>query len=478
LIVPFDKFNDECGVFGIYAHPDASAHAALGLHALQHRGQEAAGIISYDGQRFYIHRGLGHVSDNFGQEATIKKLVGNTAIGHVRYATSGDTSLRNVQPIYADLAKGGFALCHNGNLTNAISLRQELVQGGAIFQSTSDTEVIIHLMAAAKKRTPVEDLITALQQVQGAYSLVALARDQLIGVRDPWGVRPLVLGQLDGSPVLASESCALDILGAKLVRDVEPGEVVVISKNGVKSLFPFRPVSKRFCIFEFIYFARPDSHMEGTSVYQARKAIGAELAREHSVEADVVVPVPDSGVASALGYAEAAGLPFEMGIIRNHYVGRTFIEPTAQIRDLGVKLKHNANRGVLAGKRVVLVDDSIVRGTTSTKIVSLVRNAGAREVHFRVASPPIVNSCFYGVDTPDRDKLLAANMDLAEMARYIGADSLGFVSLDGLYRALGKAEGRNPNQPQFCDACLSHDYPIALTDHDQLYSMPAHSTLF
>ena len=476
--MPFDKFNDECGVFGIYAHPDASAHAALGLHALQHRGQEAAGIISYDGQRFYIHRGLGHVSDNFGQEATIKKLVGNTAIGHVRYATSGDTSLRNVQPIYADLAKGGFALCHNGNLTTAISLRQELVQGGAIFQSTSDTEVIIHLMAAAKKRTPVEDLITALQQVQGAYSLVALARDQLIGVRDPWGVRPLVLGQLDGSPVLASESCALDILGAKLVRDVEPGEVVVISKNGVKSLFPFRPVSKRFCIFEFIYFARPDSHMEGTSVYQARKAIGAELAREHSVEADVVVPVPDSGVASALGYAEAAGLPFEMGIIRNHYVGRTFIEPTAQIRDLGVKLKHNANRGVLAGKRVVLVDDSIVRGTTSTKIVSLVRNAGAREVHFRVASPPIVNSCFYGVDTPDRDKLLAANMDLAEMARYIGADSLGFVSLDGLYRALGKAEGRNPNQPQFCDACLSHDYPIALTDHDQLYSMPAHSTLF
>lgn len=476
--MPFDKFNDECGVFGIYAHPDASAHAALGLHALQHRGQEAAGIVSYDGQRFYVHRGLGHVADNFSNDATIKKLVGNTAIGHVRYATSGDTSLRNVQPIFADLAKGGFALCHNGNLTNAISLRQELVQGGAIFQSTSDTEVIIHLMAAAKKRNPVDDLITALQQVQGAYSLVALARDQLIGVRDPWGVRPLVLGQLDGSPVLASESCALDILGAQLVRDVEPGEVVVISKNGVKSLFPFRPVSKRFCIFEFIYFARPDSHMEGTSVYQARKAIGAELAREHSVEADVVVPVPDSGVASALGYAEAAGLPFEMGIIRNHYVGRTFIEPTAQIRDLGVKLKHNANRGVLAGKRVVLVDDSIVRGTTSTKIVSLVRNAGAREVHFRVASPPIVNSCFYGVDTPDRDKLLAANMDLAEMARYIGADSLGFVSLDGLYRALGKAEGRNPNQPQFCDACLSHDYPIALTDHDQLYSMPAHSTLF
>lgn len=476
--MPFDKFNDECGVFGIYAHPDASAHAALGLHALQHRGQEAAGIVSYDGQRFYVHRGLGHVADNFSNDATIKKLVGNTAIGHVRYATSGDTSLRNVQPIFADLAKGGFALCHNGNLTNAISLRQELVQGGAIFQSTSDTEVIIHLMAAAKKRNPVDDLITALQQVQGAYSLVALARDQLIGVRDPWGVRPLVLGQLDGSPVLASESCALDILGAQLVRDVEPGEVVVISKNGVKSLFPFRPVSKRFCIFEFIYFARPDSHMEGTSVYQARKAIGAELAQEHSVEADVVVPVPDSGVASALGYAEAAGLPFEMGIIRNHYVGRTFIEPTAQIRDLGVKLKHNANRGVLAGKRVVLVDDSIVRGTTSTKIVSLVRNAGAREVHFRVASPPIVNSCFYGVDTPDRDKLLAANMDLVEMARYIGADSLAFVSLDGLYRALGEAGGRHPDQPQYCDACLSNDYPIPRTDYEQQYSLPVNSTLF
>jgi amidophosphoribosyltransferase len=478
LIVPFDKFNDECGVFGIYAHPDASAHAALGLHALQHRGQEAAGIVSYDGQRFYVHRGLGHVADNFSNDATIKKLVGNTAIGHVRYATSGDTSLRNVQPIFADLAKGGFALCHNGNLTNAISLRQELVQGGAIFQSTSDTEVIIHLMAAAKKRNPVDDLITALQQVQGAYSLVALARDQLIGVRDPWGVRPLVLGQLDGSPVLASESCALDILGAKLVRDVEPGEVVVISQSGVKSLFPFRTVPKRFCIFEYIYFARPDSQMEGTSVYLGRKGIGAELAREHPVEADVVVPVPDSGVASALGYAEAAGLPFEMGIIRNHYIGRTFIEPTAQIRDLGVKLKHNANRGVLAGKRVVLVDDSIVRGTTSTKIVSLVRNAGAREVHFRVASPPIVNSCFYGVDTPDRDKLLAANMDLAEMARYIGADSLAFVSLDGLYRALGEAGGRHPDQPQYCDACLSNDYPIPRTDYEQQYSLPVNSTLF
>ncbi len=478
LIVPFDKFNDECGVFGIYAHHDASAHAALGLHALQHRGQEAAGIVSFDGQRFYVHRGLGHVADNFGKDATIGRLVGNAAIGHVRYATSGDTSLRNVQPIYADLAKGGFALCHNGNLTNAIALRQELVQQGAIFQSTSDTEVIIHLMAAAKKRTLVDDLITALQQIQGAYSLVALARDYLIGVRDPWGVRPLVLGKLDGSPVLASESCALDILGAELVRDVEPGEVVVISKSGIKSLFPFRPVPKRFCVFEYIYFARPDSQMEGTSVYQGRKAIGAELAREHPVDADVVIPVPDSGVASALGYAEAAGLPFEMGIIRNHYVGRTFIEPTAQIRDLGVKLKHNANRGALAGKRVVLVDDSIVRGTTSTKIVSLVRNAGAREVHFRVASPPIIGSCFYGVDTPDRDKLLAANMNLEEMARYIGADSLGFVSLDGLYRALGQGDGRNPNQPQYCDACLSHDYPIPLTDHDQLYAMPIHATLF
>jgi amidophosphoribosyltransferase len=474
----FDQLREECGVFGIYAHSEAAAHTALGLHALQHRGQEAAGIVSYDGQQFYIHRGLGQVADNFGDAVTIQRLRGNSAIGHVRYATSGDTTLRNVQPIFVDLAKGGFALCHNGNLTNALSLRQDLVQNGAIFQSTSDTEVIIHLMATSKKRQLSEDLITALQQVEGAYSLIALARDQLIGVRDPLGIRPLVLGHIDGSPILASETCALDILGAEFVRDVEPGEVVVISNNGIKSLFPFRTQPQRFCIFEFIYFARPDSQVEGTSVYKARKAIGTELARESHVDADVVVPVPDSGVASALGYAAEAGLPFELGIIRNHYVGRTFIEPTDHIRNLGVKLKHNANRHALQGKRVVLVDDSIVRGTTSTKIVELVRSAGAREVHIRVASPPITHSCFYGVNTPDRDKLVAARMDLQEMARYIGADSLAFVSLDGLYRALGQSAGRSKNQPQFCDACLTGEYPIHPIDHEQQQEIPISSTLF
>ena len=372
-----DKLHEECGVFGIYRHSDSAAHAALGLHALQHRGQEAAGIVTYDGKQFHSHRGLGLVGENFSSAKVIDRLRGQSAIGHNRYATTGDTVLRNVQPLFAEFAFGGLAIAHNGNLTNAIALRRQLVDRGCLFQSTSDSEVIIHLIAISQHATVVDRLIDALYQVEGAYSLVAMTDDSLIGVRDPKGVRPLILGMVEGAPVMASESCALDIMGAEYLRDIEPGEVVVINDNGIQSLRPFAPTKSRFCIFEYVYFARPDSYMEGLSVYEARKRIGAELARESLVEADLVVPVPDSGVPAAIGYAAEAGQPFELGIIRNHYVGRTFIEPTDQIRHLGVKLKHNANAASIKGKRVVLVDDSIVRGTTSTKIVERVRAAGA-----------------------------------------------------------------------------------------------------
>ena len=465
---PFDddKLREECGVFGIFNHPEASAHTALGLHALQHRGQESAGIVSTDGHQFHSHRALGHVGDNFSSIKVIESLKGSAALGHVRYSTQGEPILRNVQPIFADFSFGGLALAHNGNLTNAVALRRELVTEGSLFQSTMDTEVINHLIARSHGKTVVDRMVDALRRVEGAYSLVALTKDSLIGVRDPFGVRPLAIGKLDDSWLLASESVALDILGAELVRDVAPGEFVVIDASGVKSFQPFPPARRRFCVFEYIYFARPDSTVEGRSVYEARKRIGEELAREAPANADIVVPVPDSGVPAAIGFAAAAGLPFELGIIRNHYVGRTFIEPTDHIRHLGVKLKHNANRRTLEGQRVVLVDDSIVRGTTSTKIVDLVRNAGAREVHMRIASPPTTHSCFYGVDTPSREKLLAAKLDVAAMARYIGVDSLAFLTLDGLYRAMGEA-GRNPHAPHFCDACFSGDYPIPLTDHSQ-----------
>ena len=381
----------------------------------------------------------------------------------MRYSTSGDTVLRNVQPIYADLSFGGIAVAHNGNLTNAYALREELVQRGCIFQSTMDTEVITHLIAISRGRHVVDRLIDALLQIEGAYSLVLLTGKKLIGVRDPHGVRPLVLGNLKGAPIFASETCALDIIGADFVRDVEPGEIVIIDESGINSVKPFPATKRRFCVFEYVYFARPDSMVEGTSVYSARKRIGAELARESAVGADLVIPVPDSGVPAAMGYATEANIPFELGIIRNHYVGRTFIEPTDQIRHLGVKLKHNANRGLIEGKRVILVDDSIVRGTTSTKIVEMVREAGATEVHMRIASPPTTHSCFYGVDTPERSKLLAATHDIEAMRQFIKADSLAFVSMDGLYRAMGEA-GRNTAGPQYCDACFSGDYPIALTD--------------
>lgn len=458
-----DKLHEECGVFGIYGTEDAAAHTALGLHALQHRGQEAAGIVSNHEGQFFSHRALGLVGDTFNRQSVIEQLKGMAAIGHNRYSTSGAPMLRNVQPLFAEYSFGGLSLAHNGNLTNAYFLREWLKGQGCLFQSTSDTEVIIHLIAISRAKNIPDRVVDALKQVEGAYSLVVLTDDVLIGVRDPHGVRPLVLGELDGAYVLASETCAFDIIGANYVRDIEAGEMVVIDETGVNSFKPFTPASKKFCIFEYVYFARPDSTIEGLNTYAVRKQIGAELAREQPVAADLVVPVPDSGVPAALGYAQAANILFELGIIRNHYVGRTFIEPTDKIRNLGVKLKHNANMGALAGKKVVLVDDSIVRGTTSRKIVAMVRSAGAAEVHMRIASPPSTNSCYYGVDTPERDELLASKMDIAAMCEYIGADSLGFLSIDGLYRAVGE-QGRNNENPQFCDACFTGDYAIKLTD--------------
>lgn len=459
-----DKFHEECGVFGVWRHKDAAALTALGLHALQHRGQEASGIVTLDDAgMFHSHKGLGLVGDIFGDAKVMSGLPGRAAIGHNRYATTGETALRNVQPLFADFEFGGFAVGHNGNLTNAGVLKRALVRRGCLFQSTTDSEVFVHLIAISLYSTVLDRLIDALKQVQGAYSLVALHHGALIGARDPLGVRPLVLGRLNDGWVLASETCALDIVSAEFVRDIEPGEIVIIDDAGIRSVKPFPAVANRFCIFEYIYFARPDSVVEGTPVYETRKRIGAELARESHVVADVVVPVPDSGVPAAMGYAVQAGIPFELGIIRNHYVGRTFIEPTDQIRHLGVKLKHSANRAMLAGKRVILVDDSIVRGTTSKKIVEMVRHAGAAEVHMRISSPPTTHSCFYGIDTPERTELLAAQHDLAAMAKLIGVDSLAFISIDGLYRALGR-DGRDAAAPAFCDACFTGDYAIPLTD--------------
>jgi len=460
-----DKLHEECGVFGVFGHEDAPALTALGLHALQHRGQEATGIVAFDGAQFTAERHIGLVGDVFGKHGHTAHLRGPHAIGHVRYSTTGGSVARNVQPLFADLAAGGLAIAHNGNLTNARTLRKELVRDGAIFHSTSDTEVMIHLTARSKFKPVAERLIDGLSQVDGAYSLVALTSKKLVGVRDPHGVRPLVLGKLDDAWILASESCAFDIIGAKFVRDVEPGEMVVITHDGLESLKPFAPKLHRFCIFEYVYFARPDSQVEGRNVYEVRRNIGKELADEAPVAADMVVPVPDSGVPAGLGFAEASGIPFELGITRNHYVGRTFIEPSDRIRHLGVKLKHNPNRQKLKGKRVVLVDDSIVRGTTSKKIVEMVREAGALEVHFRIASPPTTHSCFYGVDTPDREDLLAHQYDIDGMRKFIDADSLAFVSKDGLYRAVGEAR-RNKDVPQFCDACFSGDYPIEPVEPD------------
>jgi amidophosphoribosyltransferase len=463
MTVDEDRLHEECGVFGVFSHSGAAELTALGLHALQHRGQEAAGIVTFNGKRFNSERRLGLVGDHFSKQSTINRLKGLSSIGHVRYSTTGGTILRNVQPLFADLAGGGFAVCHNGNLTNAHHLRKQLVSEGAICQSTSDTEVILHLVARSRRPRFIEKFIDALRSLEGAYSLVALTNKKLIGARDPLGIRPLVLGDLDGSPILASETCALDIIGAKFVREIENGEIVVITEDGIESLHPFPKRPPRPCVFEYIYFSRPDSIVGGRSVYEVRKKMGRELARESACDADVVIPVPDSGVPAAIGFAQESGIPYELGIIRNHYVGRTFIEPTQQIRALGVKLKHSANRMVIEGKRIVLVDDSIVRGTTSVKIVQMMYDAGAREVHMRVASPPITHPDFYGIDTPDQRKLLAATHSVDEMRDHIAVSSLAFLSVDGLYRAMGY-EGRDAANPQFTDHCFTGDYPTPLTD--------------
>ena len=442
-----DRLREECGIFGVYGHPDASALVALGLHALQHRGQEAAGIVSYDQKQFHAERRMGLVSEHFTKSNVIDSLPGDKAVGHVRYSTTGGTVLRNVQPLFADLAGGGFAIAHNGNLTNALTLRNDLVKQGAIFQSTNDTETILQLVARSKRGNTLSRLIDALFQIEGAYSLVIMTNKKLIGVRDPLGIRPLVIGELNGKYILASETCALDIIDAKFVREVENGEIVVITEDGIESINPFPPVKSRPCIFEYIYFSRPDSIVGGLSVYECRKSFGRELAKESHIESDLIIPVPDSGVPAAIGYAEASETPFELGIIRNHYVGRTFIEPTQSIRAFSVKLKHNANKLLVDKKRVVLIDDSIVRGTTSIKIVQMMRDAGATEVHMRIAAPPIKYPDFYGIDTPVQEQLLAANNSLEEMCQFIGADSLAFLSVDGLYKAMGHIEWQGSRKP-------------------------------
>jgi amidophosphoribosyltransferase len=471
-----DRLREECGVFGVFGHPDAAAITALGLHALQHRGQEAAGIVSYDGKRFHSERRMGLVGESFSRREVIDRLPGSIAVGHVRYSTTGETILRNVQPLFAELDGGGFAIGHNGNLTNGLTLRRQLVRDGALMQSTTDTEVILHLVARARRNRFIDRFIEGLRQLEGAYAFVGMTNKKLIGARDPLGIRPLVLGRLDGCPILASETCALDIIGAKYVRDIENGEVVVFDEEGLHSHKPFPPMQARPCIFEYIYFSRPDSIVGGRNVYDVRKTMGAELAREAPAVADVIVPVPDSGVPAAIGYAQQAGIPYELGIIRNHYVGRTFIQPTQSIREIGVRMKHSANRAVVAGKRIVLIDDSLVRGTTSVKIVAMMREAGAAEVHMRIASPPITHSDYYGIDTPERDKLLAATHDLEGMRKFIGADSLAFLSVDGIYRAMG-IEQRDPARPQFTDHCFTGDYPTGLTDRTNEATPPRQLSL-
>jgi len=464
-----DKLKEECGIFGVNGVADAASFVALGLHALQHRGQEAGGIVSYHpDQGFNSARRFGYVRDNFTKPDVMDTLPGHLSIGHVRYSTAGSkgaTAIRDVQPFFGEFSMGGCAIAHNGNLTNAAALRRELIERGSIFQSSSDTECIIHLMARSIQKTLAERIKDALRRVEGAFSIVAMTRTKLIGVRDPLGVRPLVLGRIgDHGWALSSETCALDIIGADFLREIEPGEMVVIEADKVETTRPFAPAQSRFCIFENVYFSRPDSIIGGRSVYETRRQIGVELAREAPVAADLVCPVPDSGTPAAIGYAFESGIPFGMGIIRNQYMGRTFIEPTDHIRNMGVRLKLNVNRALIKGKRVILVDDSVVRGTTSRKIKDMILEAGAAEVHFRIASPPTAWPCFYGVDTPERSKLLAATMSEDEMRDWIGVDSLKFVSLDGLYRAAGEPAGRDPASPRFCDACFSGDYPVAPSD--------------
>ncbi len=451
-----DSFHEECGVFGVYGHPEAANLVYLGLYALQHRGQESAGIVSSNGKVLIAHRGMGLVADIFNNKL-IEQLEGTSAIGHNRYSTTGSTTLKNCQPLVVEYAKGGLALAHNGNLVNFSELRERLEKNGAIFQSSSDSELIIHLVASAQATELPERVIEALAQVRGAYSLVLLTETQLIAVRDPFGFRPLVLGKLNQATIVASETCALDLVRAEYVREVEPGEVVVIDENGVRSLRPFPPVPVRRCIFEYVYFARPDSLLYGRNVYQVRKIQGRALARECPADADIVVPVPDSGNAAALGYAEESGLPFEMGLVRSHYIGRTFIEPRQSIRHFGVKIKFNPVVDLLRGKRVVLIEDSLVRGTTLRKVIPMLRQAGAREVHMRIAAPPTTHSCFYGIDTPNREELLASHQSIEEIRKYITADSLAYLSWDGLYSFL-----ENGNRDGFCDACFTGNYPVEI----------------
>ena len=450
-------------MFGISNAEDASALTALGLHALQHRGQEGCGIVTFDGKNYFSEKRFGLVGDNFNKEKVLKKLKGNYAIGHNRYSTTGENTLRNIQPFFADTNAGGIGVAHNGNLTNSISLRKKLVDEGAIFYTTSDTETIVQLIAKSKRKKTIDKIIDAIFQIQGGYALVMLTQSSLIGVRDPYGIRPLVIGKLNNSYVLTSETCALDIIGAKFIREVENGEIVLIEKDQIKSVKPFPPKKIRPCVFEYIYFSRPDSILNNKSAYEYRKNLGIELAKENILEADMVVPVPDSGNAAALGFAQHLGMKFELGLIRNHYVGRTFIEPSQKIRSLGVKLKLNANQSAINGKRIILIDDSLVRGTTSHKIIKMLYDAGAKEVHVRIACPEIKFPDFYGVDTPTKKELLAANKTNEEICQYIGAKSLNFLSLEGLYKAMG-FDKRNNNYPQLTDHYFTGDYPVKPID--------------
>jgi amidophosphoribosyltransferase len=457
------KLKEECGVFGISSAKDASALTALGLHALQHRGQEGCGIVTFDGEKYYSEKRFGLVGDNFNKEKVLKNLKGTHAIGHNRYSTTGENTLRNIQPFFADTNAGGIGVAHNGNLTNSIALRKKLVEDGAIFYSTSDTETIVQLIAKSKRTKTIDKVVDAVFQIQGGYALVMLTQNSLIGVRDPYGIRPLVIGKLGNSYVLTSETCALDIIGAKYVRDVENGEIVLIENDKLESIKPFPPKKVRPCVFEYIYFARPDSILDNKTAYEHRKNIGAELAKENNIEADIVVPVPDSGNAAALGFAQYLKMNYEHGLIRNHYVGRTFIEPSQKIRSLGVKLKLNANQTTIKDKKIILIDDSLVRGTTSHKIVKMLYDAGAKEVHVKIACPEIRHPDFYGVDTPTKKELLAANKTNEEICEYIGAKSLKFLSLDGLYKAIG-FDKRNDTYPQLTDHYFTGDYPVKPID--------------
>ncbi len=458
-----DRYKDECGVFGIFGSDEASVLTTLGLHSLQHRGQEGAGIVSFDGNNFHSVRKQGLVGDNFNNVDILSQLPGKTAIGHVRYSTTGESKPENLQPFFANLAIGGFACAHNGNLTNTYSVKKQLVESGSIFQTSSDTEIILQLVARSKKKKLIDKLIDALNQIKGAYSLVILTNKKLIGVRDPYGIRPLVLGEKDGSPVLASETCALDMIGAKYKRDVENGEIIIITESGIESIKPFERVSERPCIFERIYFASPDSVVGKKTVYTYRKALGEQLAIENHIKADVVVPIPDSGVSAAIGFSQKSCIPFELGIIRSHYIGRTFIEPSQTIRQFGVKLKHSVNKSCIENRKVILIDDSIVRGTTARKIVKMVYEAGAKEVHLGISCPPIMHPDFYGIDTPNYNELIAYKSDLNEMTRRVGAKSLFFLSLSGTYQAMGCRE-RNHETPQFTDHCFTGEYPVDVSE--------------